>query len=95
MDSPSIEQVDAAITAFGKLGLKVMITELDVDVLPLAFQYMGADVTLSAELQPKLNPYAKGLPDCGSAGAGAALRRPVHRVSRSTAASSRASRSGA
>ena len=63
MDSPSIEQVDAVITAFGRLGLKVMITELDVDVLPLAFQYMGADVTLSAELQPKLNPYAKGLPD--------------------------------
>jgi endo-1,4-beta-xylanase len=63
MDAPSNEQVDAAITAFGKLGLKVMITEFDVDVLPLAFQYMGADVTLSAELQPKLNPYPKGLPD--------------------------------
>jgi endo-1,4-beta-xylanase len=63
MDMPSNEQVDAAITAFGKLGLKVMITELDVDVLPLAFQYMGADVTLSAELQPKLNPYPKALPD--------------------------------
>ncbi len=63
MDSPSNDRVDAAITAFGKLGLKVMITELDVDVLPLAFQYMGADVTLSAELQPKLNPYPKALPD--------------------------------
>ena len=63
MDSPSNEQVNAAITAFGKLGLEVMITELDVAVLPLAFQYMGADVTLSAELQPKLNPYAKGLPN--------------------------------
>jgi endo-1,4-beta-xylanase len=62
MDAPSNEQVDAAITAFGELGLKVMITELDVDVLPLAFQYTGADVSLSAELQPKLNPYAKGLP---------------------------------
>jgi endo-1,4-beta-xylanase len=63
MDSPSNEQVDAAITAFSQLGLKVMITELDVDVLPLALQYMGADVTLSAELRPKLNPYPKSLPD--------------------------------
>lgn len=62
MEAPSTQQVDAAITAFGKLGLKVMVTELDVDVLPLALQYMGADVSLSAELQPKLNPYAKGLP---------------------------------
>ncbi len=63
MDAPSNDQVDAAITTFSKLGLKVMITELDVDVLPLAIQYMGADVTLSAELQPKLNPYPKALPD--------------------------------
>ncbi len=63
MDLPTNDQVDAAITAFSKLGLMVMITELDVDVLPLALQYMGADVTLSAELQPKLNPYPTGLPD--------------------------------
>ncbi len=63
MDSPNNEQVDAAISAFSKLDLKVMITELDVDVLPLALQYMGADVTVSAELQPKLNPYPAGLPD--------------------------------
>jgi endo-1,4-beta-xylanase len=34
MDAPSNEQVDTAITAFGELGLKVMITELDVHVLP-------------------------------------------------------------
>ena len=61
MDAPTNEQVDAAITAFGELGLKVMVTELDVDVLPLAFEYAGADVSLSAELQPKLNPYTKGL----------------------------------
>jgi endo-1,4-beta-xylanase len=63
MDSPTNEQVDGAITAFSKLGLKVMITELDVDVLPLALQYMGADVALSAELRPKLNPYPNALPD--------------------------------
>lgn len=62
VDAPTAEQVDAAITAFGKLGLKVMITELDVDVLPLAFKYLGADVNLNAELQPKLNPYPKSLP---------------------------------
>jgi endo-1,4-beta-xylanase len=62
MDVPTDGQVDAAISAFGKLGLKVMVTELDVDVLPLAFQSVSADVALSAELQPKLNPYAKGLP---------------------------------
>ena len=39
-----------------------MVTELDVDVLPLAFKSSGADVSRSAELQPKLNPYPKRLP---------------------------------
>jgi endo-1,4-beta-xylanase len=55
--------VDAAIAAFAKLGVKVMITELDVDVLPPAMQYRGADISANVELQPKLNPYTNGLPD--------------------------------
>jgi endo-1,4-beta-xylanase len=36
MDWPTADQIDATITEFGKLGVKVMITELDVDVLPAA-----------------------------------------------------------
>jgi endo-1,4-beta-xylanase len=63
IDSPSNEQVDAAITALGKLGVKVMITELDIDVLPHATYNQGADVTLNVEAQAKLNPYKDGLPD--------------------------------
>jgi len=63
MDWPSVEQQDATIAAFGKLGVKVMITELDVDVLPSASQHRGADITLNVELQAKLNPYANGLPE--------------------------------
>jgi endo-1,4-beta-xylanase len=34
LDSPAASEVDATITAFSSLGMKVMITELDVDVLP-------------------------------------------------------------
>ena len=63
MDWPSVDQLDATIAAFAKLGVKVMITELDVDVLPPAWQYHGADILRNAELQPKLNPYTNGLPD--------------------------------
>jgi endo-1,4-beta-xylanase len=63
IDWPSVDQVDAAIAAFAKLGVKVMITELDVDVLPPAMQYRGADISANVELQPKLNPYTSGLPD--------------------------------
>jgi endo-1,4-beta-xylanase len=63
MDWPTVEQQDATITAFAKLGIKVNITELDIDVLPSASQNRGADITLNVELQAKLNPYANGLPE--------------------------------
>jgi len=63
MEWPTVEQQDATIAAFSKLGIKVNITELDVDVLPPASQNRGADITLNVELQAKLNPYARGLPD--------------------------------
>ena len=63
MEWPTVEQQDATITAFAKLGIKVNITELDVDVLPSASQNRGADISLNVELQAKLNPYASGLPD--------------------------------
>jgi len=63
IDWPSIDQVDATIAAFAQLGVKVMITELDVDVLPPALQSHGADISANVELQSKLNPYSNGLPD--------------------------------
>ena len=63
MDWPTLEQQDATIAAFSKLGVKVNITELDIDVLPAATRQPGADVSLSIEAQAKLNPYAAGLPD--------------------------------
>ena len=63
MEWPTIEQQDATILAFQQLGIKVNITELDIDVLPAASQQRTADVGLSVEAQAKLNPYAGGLPD--------------------------------
>jgi len=63
IDWPSTDQVDATIAAFAQLGVKVMITELDVDVLPPALQHHGADISANVELQSQLNPYSNGLPD--------------------------------
>lgn len=61
LDSPTTDQIDATITEFGKLSLKVMITELDVDVLPSSPH--TADVSFCLASDPKLNPYPDGLPD--------------------------------
>ncbi|HEX9782970.1 MAG TPA: endo-1,4-beta-xylanase [Opitutaceae bacterium] len=63
MEWPTTQQIEATIKDFADLGLKVMITELDIDVLPAATGHRGADVTLNVELQERLNPYAGGLPD--------------------------------
>ena len=61
INRPSAKQIDETIETFSKLGVKVMITELDVNVLPTSGPG-GADVTMRFRADPKLNPYTNGLP---------------------------------
>ena len=63
LDWPSMEQQDATIKAFAKLGIKIHITELDLDVLPQVSEEIGPSLKLTNDLQPKLNPYTSGLPE--------------------------------
>ncbi|MCK4448461.1 MAG: endo-1,4-beta-xylanase [Candidatus Marinimicrobia bacterium] len=63
MDYPPIDELEASILAFSELGVKVMITELDITVLPAAWDYEGADISLNFEMQKELNPYPDALPD--------------------------------
>ncbi|MGD0253503.1 MAG: endo-1,4-beta-xylanase [Verrucomicrobiota bacterium] len=60
---PSTTQLDETIEAFSKLGVKVDITELDMDMLPPATRSQAADITMNFALQAKLNPYTNGLPE--------------------------------
>ena len=63
MTWPTVAQQDSTIAAFAALGVKVNITELDIDVLPAATQNQAAEVTLRAAPEAGLNPYVAGLPD--------------------------------
>lgn len=63
LDWPTVEQEDATITAFAGLGIKVMITELDISVLPAVGNGGSADPSIDIKSRPELNPYAEGLPD--------------------------------
>jgi len=58
LNSPPASEVDDAITAFAKEGVKVMITEMDVDVLPR--KAAGADI--SATEKAGFDPYKNGIP---------------------------------
>jgi len=63
MDWPSVAQVDSTIRALSGTGVKVNITELDVDVLPPATRSQSADVATRGQASAAANPYAAGLPD--------------------------------
>ena len=63
MESPTTNEIDTTINEFGKLNVKVMITELDVDLLPWPASKQTADVSLNVAADPKLNPYPNGLPE--------------------------------
>lgn len=63
IDGPSIEEFEKSIEAFAALGVKVMITELDMSVLKMPDPSVGAEVSASFEYKQELNPYVNGLPD--------------------------------
>jgi endo-1,4-beta-xylanase len=56
-----LKDIEESIIQYAALGLKVMFTELDIEVLPRDFQ--GADVNQRTQASPALNPYPNGLPD--------------------------------
>lgn len=63
LDYPPMEEMDASMKAYADTGLKLMITELDMDVLPNPFNYTGADISKRFELSDETNPYPNGLTD--------------------------------
>lgn len=58
---PSIGEIEKTIKAFAELGLRVMITELDINVLPTPGDG-GADIATRYDLDPQWNPYPQELP---------------------------------
>lgn len=63
LTSPNLNQVEDSIKAYKALNVDVLITELDVSVIPFPDEKnMGADVSLNIALQESFNPYPKELP---------------------------------
>lgn len=59
----NLEEYERSMQAFIDAGVKVMVTELDVSVLPWPGRMPTADISTSFEYQEKYNPYRNGLPD--------------------------------
>lgn len=62
LDSPDLNEFEASIKAYAATGLPVHITELDVDVLPVAWEHFGAEISADFEYSDELNPFPKFLP---------------------------------
>ncbi len=62
LESPTIQEIEESMLAYAALGVKVSITELDIDVLPRPNGVSGAEISQNAELRAELNPYTDGLP---------------------------------
>ncbi len=66
LDWPTLQQQADTIDAFKALGIKVNITEFDIDVLPRTTRQNTADVSAAATVAAAggagSNPYANGLP---------------------------------
>jgi endo-1,4-beta-xylanase len=65
LDWPSIQEIETYILALSKLGIKLMVTEMDISVLPFyPVDSKAVDISsFDAEWQKKNNPYHDFLPD--------------------------------
>ena len=63
LTTPTVAQIDSSLRMLGATGVKVHVTELDVDMLPQATRNATADVTVRAGPAPDLDPHKAGLPD--------------------------------
>jgi endo-1,4-beta-xylanase len=62
LETPTLAEVDDVIGAIGAAGIEVLLTELDIDVLPRDPDQWGADLETKAKIRAVSNIYPDGLP---------------------------------
>ena len=63
LNAPKISDYETSLAAFAAEGVKVMVTEMDVSVLPSAWN-LSAEISANHKYDEKLNPWKDGvLPD--------------------------------
>lgn len=61
LDYPDITEYENTIKAIIDAGLKVQVTELDINVLPNPDGFGGAEISQDFSYSKKINPYADGM----------------------------------
>jgi len=63
LNTPTLDEIENSILTISKAGVKVLITELDISVLPNPQRNASSNISDVTENSADINPYTKGLPD--------------------------------
>jgi endo-1,4-beta-xylanase len=63
LDDPPLDAIDATLGALRGSGARVLVTELDIDVLPRDPDMWGADLAKKTAIRAATNVYPDGLPE--------------------------------
>ncbi|MEH0153387.1 endo-1,4-beta-xylanase [Limibacter armeniacum] len=63
LDYLDLNEFEESVVKFAEQDVKVMLTELDITVLPFPTKEMSAEISQNYELKATLNPYNETLPD--------------------------------
>ena len=61
MNSPTLEATEASLKKLKAAGVKVLITEWDISILPSPFE--GAEISQNFNYSKEMDPYREGVPD--------------------------------
>jgi endo-1,4-beta-xylanase len=61
MDTPTLEETDTSFKKLKAAGVKILITEWDISILPSP--YSGANISVNLAYTKEMDPYRDGVPD--------------------------------
>ena len=65
LDYPDLAEYEKSMDTFAACGVKIMMTELDLNMLPNPENFGGADINQNFQYDEKMNPYRNGITEEG------------------------------
>lgn len=62
MEGPSVEEFETSINKLAGVGVKVMVTEWDMSILPSPYHHTGANIADRFRYSEEMDPYRQGVP---------------------------------
>lgn len=62
MEGPSVEEFETSINKLAGVGVKVMVTEWDISILPSPYHHTGANIADRFRYSEEMDPYRQGVP---------------------------------